>query len=174
MPLIFITGIAGSGKSSVLNELKNMGYEVYDADENLSSWEHKITRQRVSLSDHKLTTDPGFFEKHDWYINKEGVRDLAKSATDRTIFLCGSVANEIEVWQYFDKVICLFVDDKTLELRIKSREDKNFGKSEHELKHLIKLNSDVRSKYASLNAVVIDATKPVNEVAEEVLAKSQH
>ena len=41
MTLIYITGVAGVGKTTVLNELKRRGYEAYDADENLSSWELK-------------------------------------------------------------------------------------------------------------------------------------
>lgn len=173
MSLIYITGIAGSGKSAVLKELNSRGYETYDADENLSSWEHKVTRKRVSASDHKLTTDPKFFEDHDWYIDKEGVSKLAKSAADKTIFLGGSVTNEDEVWPEFDKVYCLYIDNKSLEQRIKNRNDKDFGKSKHELKHLLNLNNNVQKKYTSLGAVIVDATQSVNDVVEEILANVQ-
>lgn len=169
MPLIYITGIAGTGKSTVLKELRARGYEVHDADENLSSWEHKVTRERVSTSDHKLTTDAKFFEEHDWYMDKEGVRKLAKNASSQTIFLCGSVANESEVWPYFDKVFCLYIDNKTLEKRINSRTDKDFGKSKHELEHLFRLNDKVQRKYILLGATIIDATQPINNVVEEIL-----
>ena len=169
MSLFFITGIAGAGKSTVLSELKRRGYEVHDADENLSSWEHKVTRERVSASDHKLSTDPTFFEEHDWYIDKAGVEKLANEAADKTVFLGGSVANEDEVWECFNEVFCLFVGDETLELRIKNRIDKDFGKSDHELAHLLKLNQQVKDKYSSLGAIMINATKPVGDIADEVV-----
>jgi dephospho-CoA kinase len=171
MPLIYITGIAGSGKSTVLEELSNRGFEVYDADEELTAWEHKATRQRIAASDHTLTTDPKFFEEYDWYIDRQGVHDLAKSTSDKTVFLGGSVANESEVWSEFDKVFCLYVDDALLEQRVMNRADKDFGKSEHELEHLLTLNREVVRKYSALGAIPIDASMSKSGVVDEILAK---
>ena len=169
MPLIYITGVAGSGKSTVLNELKNFGYITYEADENISSWEHKVTRKRISKSNHKLTTDPQFFNEHDWYIDKNEVNKIAQTAKYQTVFICGSVANEDEVWGYFDKVFCLYIDDKTLKQRIMSRTDKDFGKSKHELNHLLQLNDNIYRKYTALGAVIIDSNKPPKEIANKII-----
>ncbi len=170
MGLIFITGIAGSGKTTILKELKSRGYEVYDADEKLSFWANKSTGERASASDHTLTTDQKFFDEHDWYMDKSGVKKLAEKATNKPIFICGSVANEKEVWGDFEKVFCLYIDDESLIKRIKNRADKDFGKSEHELAHLLKLNQAVQSKYKSLGAKIIDATQPVEKIADEIAA----
>ena len=72
----------------------------------------------------------------------QGVSDLAKSASQKIVFLCGSVANDAKVWTFFDKVFCLYVDNKTLEQRLINRLDKDFGKAKHELERVIKLNRD--------------------------------
>jgi dephospho-CoA kinase len=170
MALFFITGIAGAGKTTVLKELKSRNYKVYDADEGLSFWANKSTGEKASASDHTLTTDAKFFEEHDWYIDKEAIEKLAKEAESETIFICGSVANEKDVWSYFEKVFCLYVDDDSLIQRIKTRSDKDFGKSEHELGHLLELNKNVRSKYKSLGAVIIDATQSANKIADKITA----
>jgi broad-specificity NMP kinase len=140
MALIFITGIAGTGKTTLLKELERRDYEVHDADDKLSFWANKSSGARVSASDHTLTTDSGFFNEHDWYIDKRGVESLASEAKDKTIFICGSVANEKEVWHLFEKAFCLYIDDESLTKRIMNRADKDFGKSEHELMHLLRLN----------------------------------
>lgn len=172
MALIYLTGIAGSGKSTALNELQRRGYEVYDADEHLSYWSHKSTGAKVDASDHTLTTDPEFFERHDWYIDKEGVADLAEKAHERnkTIFICGSVVNENEVWGYFDRVICLHVDNEILAERLRNRIEKDFGKAEHELAHVLKLNSQVKAKYDALDCVIIDSNQPKEKIADEIIS----
>lgn len=171
MALIYITGIAGSGKSTVLNEIARRGYEVHDADEHLSFWSHKISGTKIDASDHTLMTDPEFFEEHDWYIDKHGVASLAKQAkkADKTIFICGSVVNEEDVWNFFDKVFCLHVDNESLTDRLLNRTEKDFGKAEHELIHVLELNKKVPAKYGALGAIVIDATQSTEKIADEIL-----
>ena len=169
MGLIFITGIAGSGKSSLFRELVNRGYEAYDADEKLSFWVNKMDGKRVPVSDHTLITDPKFFEGHDWYIDVEAIERLAQRSKDTTVFVCGSVANEKQVWHCFEKVYCLFVDESSLINRIQSRTDKDFGKSEHELAHLLELNRQAQRKYRSLDAIIIDATQSVANIADIII-----
>ncbi len=144
MGLVFVTGIAGTGKTTLLKELRRRGCEAYDADEKLSFWANKSSGKRISESDHTLTTDPKFFDEHDWYIDQKSVGKLAQNAQDKTIFICRSVANEKEVWSYFEKVFGLYVDDESLVKRIKIRTDKDFGKSQHELAHLLQLNQHVQ------------------------------
>ena len=170
MGLIFITGIAGSGKTTLLKELRSRGCKVYDADEKLSFWANKLNGEKISASDHTLTTNPNFFDKHDWYIDKLGVKKLAEEAANKTTFICGSVANEKDVWNYFEIVFCLYIDDNLLIKRIKNRDDKDFGKSEHELAHLLKLNQNVQPKYKSLGATIIDATQPTEIIADDIIA----
>jgi dephospho-CoA kinase len=170
MPLIYITGIAGSGKTTVLKELEHRGYEVHDADEKLSYWANKTTGARVHTSDHKPMTDPKFFAEHEWHMDKRAVEELANS--DKTTFIGGSVVNEKDVWDYFDKVFVLYVNNEALTHRLMHRADKDFGKAEHELKHVLKLNSEVPAKYMSLGATIIDATQSTEKIADEICAET--
>lgn len=168
MPLIYITGIAGSGKTTVLKELERRGYEVHDADEKLSHWANKSTGAKLSASDHKPATDPKFFEEHEWHMDKQGVKELA-NISDTTAFIGGAVVNEKDIWDYFDKVFVLYVNNEALAHRLMHRADKDFGKAEHELKHVLKLNSEVPVKYKSLGATIIDATQSTEKIADEII-----
>lgn len=169
MSLIYITGIAGSGKTTVLKEIKRRGYEVHDADEKLSFWANKSSGARFHANDHKPTTDPKFFEEHEWHMDKQGIKELANTS-DRTTFIGGAVVNEKDVWEYFDKVFVLYVNNEALTQRLIHRADKDFGKAEHELKHVLKLNSEVPAKYKSLGAMVIDATQSTDKIADEIIS----
>lgn len=172
MALYFITGIAGSGKTTLARELEKRGLEVVDADVEMSYWANKNTGERTAASDHRQTTDPQFFDEHDWYIDQQKVKELAQHAKNRTIFLVGSVANERVVWDYFKEVFCLYVSDNLLTQRIKERTDKDFGKSSHELHHLLELNREVKAKYQALGAKCILSDQPVNVIADKILAST--
>lgn len=59
MPLIYITGVSGTGKSTVWAELKNRGIEAYDVDEDgLARWQNNKTRYihpKSSVKAHQRT-----------------------------------------------------------------------------------------------------------------------
>ena len=49
MSLIFITGVAGSGKSAVCKELVARGFEAYDTDnDGMTAWVIKETDEKVN------------------------------------------------------------------------------------------------------------------------------
>jgi thymidylate kinase len=80
------------------------------------------------------------------------------------------VANEIEFWDLFAAVIALDVDSGTLQRRLASRTSNDFGKSAHELAQVLSWHSDARAAYQRAGHLIVDATKPINDVVDEVLA----
>ena len=51
MALIFITGVAGSGKSAVSKELVARGFEAYDTyNDGITAWVIKETDEEVNLA----------------------------------------------------------------------------------------------------------------------------
>ncbi len=172
MSLIFITGISGSGKSAVWQELKSRGYEAYDVDEDgLAKWHNNDTgyvHPKSSVKAHQRT--PEFLASHSWKVPRNEVEELAKHAVDKNVYLCGVVANENELWDLFGKVIALTVDEDTLRHRIKSRTNNDFGKSEHEFEQIIGRQEDAKDSYKKFGHITIDATRPLDEVVDDVVA----
>jgi adenylate kinase family enzyme len=172
MSLIFVTGISGSGKSTVWQELKARGYEAYDVDEDaLAKWHNNETgyvHPKSSVKAHQRT--PAFLASHSWKVPRQEVEELAKHAVDKNIFLCGVVANEKELWDLFGKVIALTVDEDTLRHRIQSRTNNDFGKSEHEFEQIIGWQADTEDSYRKFGHITIDATRPLGQVVDDVIA----
>ena len=54
-------------------------------------------------------------------------------ASGSTAFLCGSVENEVDVWDLFDLVVCLVADNDTIRERLQTRTTNSFGKHPDEL-----------------------------------------
>ena len=128
MRLIWLTGMPGAGKSTVRRELVRRGEIAYDADED-------GFRRCLDRATGAVVEDPGrghrppnWHERH-WYpIARDRVEGLRRADENDVVFLAGSVPNELDVWDLFDLVLCLIVENETLRQRLESRTDNDFGK----------------------------------------------
>jgi adenylate kinase family enzyme len=174
MPLYFVTGLAGSGKSSICKELKSRGYEAYDTDDDgFSKWQdiktgHIHPKSTVKKEDRTVE----FLKNHRWNAPKQEVAALATRASDKPIFLCGVADNTKELLQLFDKVLALTIDDKTLTYRLQTRTDNDWGKQPHELRSTLEQNRLSKAFYKKNGYIIIDATQPFSSVVDEILTKA--
>lgn len=124
MGLVYVTGLSGSGKSAVLRELKKQGYEAHGVDEEgYADWTDRETGSVVPFPHDDPSLDAhGWYKKHRWVLSQERIGNLKKQADDesKTIFLLGTAEGEDKVWHFFDKVMTLLLDEKTLKSRIKT------------------------------------------------------
>lgn len=132
MPLIYVTGISGAGKSAVCDELRARGYKGYDADrDGFKSWYDRSTDRRAA--DQRRWADATVeWRRRYWLkIDPDKVEALAsRASTDADpVFLCGTSAGEDAVWHFFDKVIQLSIGEEALRRRIEARTDNDFGTS---------------------------------------------
>ncbi len=173
MPLIYITGPSGAGKSTVRKELQKRGFEAHDTDEdNMSAWYNIETGEKVQRPDPpERPTD--WYNHHAYRMSSERVRALAERAKDKLVFLCGIPANDLELAGYYDKVICLVIDEETMKQRIASRDTNTFGKSPDELKLMLYWHGKMLERYEKFGATMIDASKPLDEVVDEIITQTK-
>ena len=93
----------------------------------------------------------------------------ARTAGDDVLYLCGSAANEGDVWTRFTSVVALTVDDQTLRERLAGRSGNNFGKAARELQLALTWNRTYAGDMTRAGALVLDATRPVEDVVDELL-----
>jgi dephospho-CoA kinase len=167
MPLIYVTGIAGSGKSTVQQELKKRGYDSYDVDEPGIGAAHDKQGKIVKVPDANERS-PDWFETHSWRMVDGAIEMLKKRAETGLVFLCGATTVN-ENTGVFDQTICLDIDEATLRKRLAEREGNDFGQSEHELRRILGFYKTATEKYRSQGADIIDATQPVDKVIDDIL-----
>jgi dephospho-CoA kinase len=168
MGLVYITGISGAGKSEVCNQLKRLGYSAFGTDEDgISGW--------YDANGALVDTPPrDIWRTHEWQTthrgcySRERLEDLAAKAVDTTIFVCGTAANENEVWHLFSKVICLFVDNED-ELQRRLSERSGFGKEPHELAAILSWHKTNKSDYIRFGATMVDANQTIEKVVNDVI-----
>jgi broad-specificity NMP kinase len=173
MALIFVTGTSGAGKSTVREELSRRGAEAYDTDEHeIAQWTNRVTGEITPLIADAHRT-PEFLAANDWRADPDRVRQLAQEGEERTVFLCGFIGNEGEVWPFFEKVFLLAIDEATMRNRLLTRTAHDFGTKPHELELLLAWNDAIHEHYLGKGAIIIDATKPTAFVVDEILRASQ-
>ena len=153
-------------------ELARRGWASFDTDEDaIASWRLRTTGEEVY--------DPGdgnhpdtWLRDHAWTIRRARVEQLALMARERMVFLCGSVENEDEVWDLFDRVICLVIDDRTLRQRLATRTTNRFGKAPVELEAILGWNQTTEATYRELGALVVNANQDLTAVVDEILAET--
>ncbi len=173
MSLVFVTGIPGAGKSSVCRELKERGCRAYDTDQDqLAGWYDKSTHQPVSMPPREVWATQAWRDRHDWYLDRMKINTIAETSGAAPVFICGTAANEAQVWDLFSKVMYLLVDEPTVRSRLSSRTDNEFGKEPHELAAILGWLRTAKEDYTRFGAEIIDASRPLKLVVDDIISLS--
>jgi len=154
---ILVEGGSGSGKSAVADELTKRGYSAINSD-----W--------LCYNGDPETGEPVEARMHDtWIWDLPKILELLNSS-DPVTFICGGARNREKIIDRFDAVFELMIDEDTLRHRIVTRAEGNdWGKKPDELAKILELHRSGVDRPA--NAIEIDATKPLQDVVDEILEK---
>jgi shikimate kinase len=173
MPLVYITGAPGAGKSTIQQELSRRGYETYDLDDQLFGGAHNKTSGELVVVPPAEHRSPGWFDAHEWRVYPKAIESLKMKAqaTCTVIFVCGVVASDSEILHLFDKVLYLALRDGALRNRIAARiaGDNTYGKNDFELQEIIARKHTLDKRYASSAAISIEAEGSLSAVVGDLL-----
>ncbi|GAB2596227.1 AAA family ATPase [Kribbella endophytica] len=149
MARILVTGMSGTGKSTVLQVLAAKGHATVDTDSD--EWcEWVIDAQG----------------DRDWIWRAEAIDKLLDQHED--LFVAGCRSNQGEFYSRFDKVVLLSAPAEVMLERIDRRSDNPYGKSAEEralvLEHLQVVEPLLRAS-ADLE---IDTSAPLQDVVERL------
>jgi hypothetical protein len=151
--------------------LKKMGYEAYDTDnDGLARWQNRLTgyiHPKSSVKPHQRT--PEFLAEHDWNVPRQDVAELVKKADGKSVFVCGSLANETDLYDLFDGVFALHVNEETLAHRLKTRTTNDWGKQPHELEQTLQDHRVSYAEHECRGNAIVDATQPLDVVVSDIL-----
>lgn len=171
MPLVYITGIAGAGKSTVRDELLRRGYTAFGGlEDGIAAFYDNATGERVAWVPAETRTAE-WLARHTWRMPRATIEKLHADAKDKLVFLCAYAPNDkTELWDLFDTVVALTIDEATLRERLASRTNNDVGKMPLELEKILARRKTATHEYQKFGAVVIDATQPLGKVVDDVLA----
>lgn len=168
MPLYYITGVGGSGKSTLTKHFKSLGFPAYDSDK-LATFYNRKTGLPIDkwVEFHERT--PEWTNAHQWRVSVDKINNLSKEYTNEIAFVCGSASNDSEYWDVFSKVFFLRIPSSELKKRLLGRTGNDYGKHPHELEIALSWNKQAPEYYKNLGAITINAHRPTKEIVEDIL-----
>jgi dephospho-CoA kinase len=150
---VLITGMSGTGKSTVLEELSRRGHQVVDTD--TEEWSHWVTMPDGSI---------------DWVWRDGRIRSLLKHHHDGALFVAGCKTNQGEFYPLFDEVVLLSAPMDVMLARIDGRDDNPYGKNDEE-RELIRQHVETVEPLLRRSAThEIDTTGSIADIADQLEA----
>ena len=145
---VLVTGMSGTGKSTALNELRSLGFQVIDTDE------------------------PGWTEwsdREEGYVWREDrIRELLAREEGPALYVSGTVSNQGRFYGYFDAVVLLSAPAGVLLNRIESRTTNPYGKTAEQRELILRDLAEVEPLLRKTCTHEIDGAQPLGVVVEEL------
>lgn len=140
---VLVTGMSGTGKSTLLRCLARRGFRTLDTD--YDEW----------------TLPDGRWDE---------ARMSALLASERRIVISGTVENQGTFFDCFTHVVLLCAPLDVLRERLLRRTDNPYGKTAHELAEIARYTADVEPLLRASAHLELDARRPVEALADEIAA----
>ena len=147
MKRILLTGMSGTGKSSVVGELVARGYKAVDTDD---GWCEPLPDGRQQ-----------------W--REDAVQELLSTEDTDVLFVAGCEENQVRFHAQFDRIVLLSAPVEVLVDRLTTRTTNPYGKSADERRRFL---DDVRTVEPLLRRVAdheVSTTAPLADVVETIL-----
>jgi shikimate kinase len=159
MRRVLLTGMSGTGKSTLINELAAHGYKAVDADDNgLSEW------VAVALDE---PTGPG--PGQDWVWREDRIQDLLSTDDADVLFVSGCSPNQGKFYPQFDHIVLLTAPAAVLVERLATRTTNPYGKHPDEVARVLALQQTVEPRLRGGAGLEVDTTAPLDQVVATVL-----
>ncbi len=171
MKKFYITGVAGTGKSTVSKELNRRGVASFDIDvvPGLCHWVNKQTKEHA---EYPTQVEKVWIENHEWICDKEKLRQYMDTFKD-TVVVVGVCFNQKEYLDIFDKIFFLKCSESSLRHRLNTREENDFGKDPVQQEAVMEWHRDksFEDKLVKRGAIPIDSEGTVAEVADRIISQ---
>jgi broad-specificity NMP kinase len=144
---VLLTGMSGTGKSSVIRELAARGYKAIDTD--------------YGWSEHGPDGD--------WIWREDRIQHLLSAEVSDFLFLSGCATNQGKFYSQFDYVILLSAPEAVIVERLRARTNNSYGKSPDELSEVLGYLHTVEPLLRRGSTHEIDTSIPLDQVVERVL-----
>jgi len=156
---VLLTGMSGTGKSTVIMELAARGYKALDTDDDGLS-------ELVSVPDDQPTgLDPG----QDWVWREDRIQTLLSTDDADVLFLGGCSPNQGKFYPQFDHIVLLSAPAHLIVERLATRTNNPYGKRPEEVARVLGLLHTVEPMLRRGAGYEIDTSIPVDEVVAKVL-----
>ena len=159
MKRVLLTGMSGTGKSTVIEELAERGYKAVDTDYDGYS-------ELVTASEDELT---GLGSGQDWVWREERIQGLLDTEDAEVLFVSGTSPNQGAFYPQFDDIILLTAPPDVMIERLTRRTNNPYGKGPGEIERALLLKDEIEPLLRRGATHEIDTSRPLDQVVSDVL-----
>ncbi|MDP9274623.1 MAG: AAA family ATPase [Chloroflexota bacterium] len=156
MQRVLLTGMSGTGKSSVLSELRERGFKTVDTD--YGGWSEQV---EVPAS--------GEPPSKEWLWREDLMRRLLATEDAEVLFVSGAARNQTKFYPQFDHVVLLTASVAVITERLAVRTNNPYGKDPAELAEVLFLKETVEPALRRGADLEIDTSIPLDEIVERIV-----
>jgi len=164
---ILITGVGGSGKSTIARQLNKGGYRSYDI-EDIDGLFKMVDKKTGEKNPDYSNDNIKHVQQHDWICDVDKLKKLIEDESGDLTFYCGIASNMEDLVPLFNVIILLKASPETTRKRLSSREAGEYGNTKEAQEHLLGWKDGWEQKMQELNAVVVNADKSPTEVLKDI------
>jgi dephospho-CoA kinase len=154
---ILLTGMSGTGKSTLISALRARGYKAVDADD--PGWsEYRSFPGR--------TGEP---QEPEWVWREDRIQELLSTDDAEVLFLSGCASNQGQFYPQFDHIVLLSAPPSVMVERLATRTTNTFGRRPEELAKILKDRDDIEPLLRRRATLELDTSAPLEDVLPAVL-----
>lgn len=166
---VLITGIAGTGKSTIIEALNKRGIDAVDLHDvpDLFFWQDRRTAEKVPYAP---VHSQKWFDTMERLCDLEKLKEILNQYDD--IIMAGTISgdDQKQFLSLFDKIILLQANPDTLIHRMQTRINKSgYGKTKVEQDDNIAWQKEYDSLLISYGAIPVNTEGSLDEVADKII-----
>ncbi len=157
MKRVLLTGMSGTGKSSVLAELRARGFKTVDTDD--GGWTEQV----------EVAANAGSAPAMEWLWREDLMARLLSTEDADVLFVSGAARNQTKFYPRFDHIVLLTAPVPVMIERLTRRTNNPYGKDPAELAEVLGFKQTVEPALRRAADLEIDTSIPLDEVVAKIL-----